>query len=385
MKFRAAAISVVLGGLLPGAPALAAESVVPEPFRGFDNDSEYSISYADLNTVLNTLVVEVGLSGRAVTDLPPEITGTRLRPKVNKFTEYEGNRFYYSTFKDNDAGRQYLLDIQKSLEALPSEVPLENFSRDEQLAYWLNLYNVTVLNEVIAAFPKRNLKRLVRGRNSFLDERLLTVSGVPLSLNDIQFTILRTNYDNNPLIIYGLYQGYVGGPDIRRTAYDAGSVYHTLEENAHKFINSNRGTFSRSDEDFIRVSSFYDRNRAFFPEFETDLTRHLLEFIDGTEREHLHADTHIRADIDDFTVTDLRGTNHRIGGSLAHNQAALMDSYRGDAKTVFGGTKVASLKVNKPEEEPEEEVKVEDLGSNPPRIFIDSQLRIRSQSEQNNT
>jgi hypothetical protein len=36
-----------------------------------------------------------------------------------------------------------------------------------------------------------------------------------MSLDDIQFTILRQNYDNDPLIIYGLYQGNIGGPNIR--------------------------------------------------------------------------------------------------------------------------------------------------------------------------
>ena len=64
-----------------------------------------------------------------------------------------------------------------------------------------------MLNEIIEVYPKRDLKKLFRGKKSILDKKLLVVADVPLSLNDIQFTILKQNYDNNPLIIYGLYQG----------------------------------------------------------------------------------------------------------------------------------------------------------------------------------
>ena len=58
------AILVFLGFLTLGLTASAAESEVPEPFRGFDDNSKYSISYDDLTAVLNTVVVDVGLSTR---------------------------------------------------------------------------------------------------------------------------------------------------------------------------------------------------------------------------------------------------------------------------------------------------------------------------------
>ena len=116
-----------------------------------------------------------------------------MKTKV-KMTANETNRLYFETFKEEEKGQQYLLNIQSSLEQLPSEAPLEYFSRDEKLAYWLNLYKVTVLNEVIAVYPKNNLKKLFRGKKSIYSKKLLTVAGVPLSLNDIQFTILRENY-----------------------------------------------------------------------------------------------------------------------------------------------------------------------------------------------
>jgi len=334
-KYIGTTILVFCGFLTLCGAVNADEPAVPEPFQRYDDSSKYTINYDDLTALLKTVVVDVGRSTRRVAQEAPDVTGTRMKSKVKR-TANEGNRFYFETFKDEEEAREYLRSIQDSLEQLPAEAPLEFFSRDEQLAYWLNLYNVTVLNEVIAVYPKKNLKKLFRGKNSIFSRKLLTVAGVSLSLNDIQFTILKQNYDNNPLIIYGLYQGIIGGPNIRKTAYSGADVYRALKNNASEFVNSNRGTFSR-DERTFRVSSLYDRNRAYFPQFDSDLPEHLLNYLEGKERTAIQAASRIKADIDDWSVTDLGGSHQRIGGSFAHNRAALLDSVKSTVPADGGG------------------------------------------------
>lgn len=355
MKHIVSAAVFLCGFFSSCALAGTALSAVPEPFQRFDSTSDYKINYDDLSDLLRTVVVDVGLSKRELAELPKAKTGTRMKFKVQRLTAHEGNRFFFEAFQNNDASKQYLREIQNSLEKVPDEIPLESFSRDVQLAYWLNLYNVTVLNEIIAVYPRRNLKRLLQGKNSILSKKLLKVAGIPLSLDDIQFVILKQNYDSDPLILYGLYQGIVGGPNIRKSAYTGDDVYRALEDNADKFINSNRGTFSRSDEDFIRVSGFYDRNREYFPQFSSDLSQHLLAYLrEGDERTRLQVVSKIEPDIEDWTVTDLGGNRHAIGGSFADNDAALLDAYKGRRRS-DGGILVAPVEVKRPEKEKEDE------------------------------
>jgi hypothetical protein len=364
MKNLGLAFAVICGSLALSMAADAAEPDVPEPFQGFDNASAYSINYDDLTDLLDAVVVDRGLSNRELVRPAPDITGTRMKDKVTK-TANEGNQFFYETFTDNDAGRQFLRNIQLSLMQVPDETPLEQFARNEQLAYWLNLYNVTVLNEVVAVYPRRSLRKLVQGEQSIFSEKLLTVAGVALSLNDIRFVVLKQNYDNNPLIIYGLYQGIVGGPSIRKSAYTGADVYNALANNAYEFINSNRGTFAY-DEGIFRVSSMYERNSAYFPDFESDLSQHLLQYLDGPQRARLEAASTLKPDINDWTVTDLGGTRQEtIGGSLANNHAAMLDSFKGQMKA-NGGITFASVIVKRPREEPEEgNVTIDDLGRVP--------------------
>jgi len=316
------------GFLLTGVTAKAAESKVPEPFQGFDNDSTFTIKYDDLTNLLKAVVVDVGLSNRDKAEPTQAATGTRMKASVKRSTVNEANRFYYETFQDNAEAQGLLIGIQKSLEAVPTEAPLKYFSRDEQLAYWLNLYNVTVLNQVIKEYPVRNLKKVVTGKNSFFSEKLLKVADVPLSLDDIEFTILKNNYKGDPLVIYGLYQGYIGGPNIRRNAYNGSEVWRQLKNNAYEFINSNRGTYPK-DEKTFRVSSLYERDKAFFPDFDADLTKHLMDYIEGSEKADLQSTRFIRADIDDWNVTDLGGTYRDMGASFANSNAALLNAVVG--------------------------------------------------------
>ena len=323
MKMRSRS-KLFIVALLAISQVVSADSTVPEPFQGFDENSKYVITYNDLTALLKTVVVDVGRSKRTVAQPTRAKTGTMMKSKVKRTTADEGNRFYFETFVDNEEGRQLLSTIRDSLEQLPAEVSLKYFSRDEQLAYWLNLYNITLLNEVVDVFPKRNLKKILVGKKSILSKPLLTVSGIPLSLNDIQFTILKNNYDSNPLVIYGLYQGIIGGPNIRRRAYTGKDVWRALENNAIEFINSNRGTYSREDSDDFAVSSLYDRNRAYFPNFNADLHTHLLGYLKGYERTRLeNADT-LDPDINDWTITSLSGNYREFGGSIADNSAALL-------------------------------------------------------------
>lgn len=297
-------------------------NTVPEPFRGHDENSKLTIDYRDLDSLLDTVVLYTGRSDRKKASSTQSTTGTRMKVSVNRATINEGNRFYFEVFDDNPQNQQTINKIRNRLENIPAAVPLEKFSRDEQLAYWINLYNITMIEEIINVYPEPKLEDLLVGEDSVLPKKTLNVAGVPLSLNDIQFTILKQNYDSNPLVIYGLYQGIIGGPNIRKSAYTAKYVYADLIDNAMDFINSNRGTYPKNKHTF-RVSSLYERNAAYFPDFNTDLTEHLLTYLEGDEHAELQAATKIKTDINDWTVTDLYGSTRDLGASLANNSAAL--------------------------------------------------------------
>ncbi|KAA9129564.1 DUF547 domain-containing protein [Marinihelvus fidelis] len=321
----------------------ATQAAVPEPFQGHDPNSVFRIQYADVDAILGTMVLDVGRSTREVAAPAQSNTGTRVKNKIKRSTAKEGNRFFFEEFEDNERYRELLHDVRVALEALPAQIPLDAFSRKEQLAYWLNLYNVVLLDELVQIYPEKDLKKELNGRKSILDQKVVTVADQPLSLNDIK-GILKANYDNDPMIMYGLFQGVIGGPNIRKKAYTADTVEYALRDNAVEFINSNRGTYTRNGD--FEVSTLYEQNSDLFPNFNADLKAHLMNFIQGQERSDLQTASKLDPDIDDWTVADVYGTFRNVTGSFSTSQAALMDAVIGTQPDGEGGTVVTNASAN---------------------------------------
>ena len=84
--------------------------------------------------------------------------------------------------------------------------------------------------------------------------------------------------------------------------------------------------FRGFDDNSKYVVKYDDRNRAYFPDFNADLSAHLMECLEGYERSRLPLAKTLKPGIDDWTITSLSGSYRDFGGSLATNNAALLDS-----------------------------------------------------------
>lgn len=307
-------------------PALtdASENNLPTPFQGASQDSTLAVSYDDLSAFLKAEVLVVGRSTRKKA-ARAETTGTRMRSRVNRLTALEGNRFYFKALENDDV-RSTLQAIKQSLELLPGQVPLSALNRKEQLAYWLNLYNFTLLEELAKQQAPGNVKNLLDydDEDSILNKKVLNIAGEPLSLHDIQFTILKEKY-NDPLVIYGLFQGNIGGPSILDEAFTGDRVWRQLEENAREFINSNRGTYFDG-----AVSVYYKRNMPFFDNNKEKLRSHLLDFLEGAFYSEIQEADELKFATADWQLANLTGGAREYGGSGMINNAALLDAVRSE-------------------------------------------------------
>lgn len=303
------------------------QKTVTEKFSVYTENSKYSIDYSDYTALLKKTVLVMGHSTRQKAAEATGTVGTRFKSQKKVYTAREGNRFFFEAFQ-RDEDIILLTKIRKSLETLPDDAPLQAFSKDEQLAYWLNLYNVTLLEE-LCKHPANKLKKMLTGKKSFLNKKVLTVAGVKLSLNDIHHKILLPNFGDDAVVIYGLFQGNIGGPNIRNHAYNGSNVYSKLRNNAAEFINSNRGTFSRK-KGKMSVSKFYDVNKSLFPDFNRDLRRHLANFARGEYKYKIDDASKFKPNITDWTIVRLTGDNSNYGGSVSKGEAAMMNAIKGN-------------------------------------------------------
>ncbi|WP_020399583.1 DUF547 domain-containing protein [Kordiimonas gwangyangensis] len=297
------------------------ESKIPEVFRGERKGSPIQINYDDWNKILHSTVVEAGMSDRSSASAPQAETGTRVVRGNTSSTRNEGARIVFPAFAD-EKNAAIVLKIRQELEAVPGEVPMREWTKNEQLAYWLNLYNITLIDLIAKEYPTRSVKNLTKGKDSIWAKKVLNVAGVPLSLNDIE-DILIKKWDST-LVMYGLFQGYVGGPSIRRNAYTGANVHKELVDNAKEFVNSNRGM--RTKGSTLQISEYYEQFKPLFPDWKEDLKKHFISLTDYGLHGRIQGAKKIKASTSDYYIADLFGGSTRHGTAMATNPAALNDA-----------------------------------------------------------
>ena len=182
-------------------------------------------------------------------------------------------RYQAVSAEDQKALKNYLQTLQA--------LAISNYNRDEQKAFWINLYNAATVDLIISRFPVASIRDinispglLARGP---WGAKLLTVEGEKLSLDDIEHRIVRPIWRDGR-IHYALNCASLGCPNLQPTAYTGASTDTLLEKGAREFVNHPRGVAILKAR--LRVSSIYVWFQEDFGRGAADLMAHWLEYAE---------------------------------------------------------------------------------------------------------
>ncbi|WP_339743252.1 DUF547 domain-containing protein [uncultured Maricaulis sp.] len=301
--------------LLTPAASFGADAHSPsalQQFSSFNDNSRRHIDYSVWSDLLHDFVLNVPIMDRKPERQRTQLTGSRALTSNESRYRFEANRVAYNTMSDEY--RQAITEYREDLEALPSQIDLASLSRTEQLAYWLNLHNVAIIEQIMLEYPVTRINSMHAhgSRENVFDAKILTVNGVPLSLNDIRLRIVYAQWDD-PRVIYGFFNGAIGGPELPRDAYDATRIWGQLDRNATEFVNSLRGVEVARTE--LRVSHIYREAERFFPNFDTDLRAHLNRYANAETQEQVNNIRPVRTSVEDWHIADLINGSTRCTGT----------------------------------------------------------------------
>jgi len=132
-------------------------------------------------------------------------------------------------------------------------------AKDEQMAFWINLYNAATVLTVLEHYPVDSIRDIAlppagEGGGPW-DAPRVTVLGRSLSLNDIEHRILRPIW-NDERIHYAVNCAAVGCPNLVAVPFVGHHLEELLERAAETFINHRRAVhFERGQ---LRLSSLFD-------------------------------------------------------------------------------------------------------------------------------
>lgn len=159
------------------------------------------------------------------------------------------NRVDYAALKAKDASalRGYLSSMQA--------IDITQYPRDEQFAYWVNLYNAATVDLILANYPVDSIRDLgLPGLGPWRDE-IVRVNGKDLSLDDIEHGILRPIWQD-VRVHYAVNCASIGCPNLAARAFTGARLDAMLEAAAADYVNHPRG-FARIDGRLV-ASRIYD-------------------------------------------------------------------------------------------------------------------------------
>lgn len=162
------------------------------------------------------------------------------------------------------------------------DYPISDYNRDEQFAFWVNLYNALTVLVVVEHMPLESIRDIDISPGLFAigpwGKKLVKIEGEQLSLDDIEHRILRPIW-RDPRVHYVVNCASIGCPNLLATAFTATNKEQLLEQGARDFINHPRGVkLSRSGE--LTVSSIYRWFREDFGGNESSVIAHLQQYAD---------------------------------------------------------------------------------------------------------
>jgi hypothetical protein len=167
-------------------------------------------------------------------------------------TDNDGlNRFSYGSVTGDDRSK-----LKRYLRHL-SNIKVSQINRNEQWAFWINMYNALTIDVVLDHYPVKSIRDISSGFFSSgpWGKSIIKVEGEDLTLNDIEHRILRPIW-RDPRIHYAVNCASIGCPNLRKEVFTANNIESLLDKSARQFINHPRAV--RILDGDLQVSSIYD-------------------------------------------------------------------------------------------------------------------------------
>ncbi|MFN3997900.1 DUF547 domain-containing protein [Algoriphagus sp.] len=167
--------------------------------------------------------------------------------------------------------------LEKYTKLLSANAPdRKTWSKDQQLVYWINAYNAFTVTLIVDNYPVKSIKDLgpsfkIPLLKDVWHYKFFEIGGVPSSLDEIEHSILRKEFDE-PRIHFAVNCASVSCPPLLNEAFVADKVEAQLTKVATMFIND--PTRNKISADKAEISSI-------FSWFKGDFTKKgtLIDFL----------------------------------------------------------------------------------------------------------
>ncbi len=158
--------------------------------------------------------------------------------------------------------------LQAYLDSLAAHHPMDSWSRDEKLVYWINAYNAFTVKLILDHYPVKSIKEIHDGNP--WDVKWIELGRRTYSLNQIEHDVIRPHYAE-PRIHFAVNCAAQSCPPLLNRAFTVAQLEDYLEQQTRQFINNEQYNkikpnalqlsqiFNWYGEDFRDITAFVDQ------------------------------------------------------------------------------------------------------------------------------
>lgn len=151
--------------------------------------------------------------------------------------------------------------VNTYLAHLKNNSPKKEWSKNEKLAYWINLYNASTVYLIASNYPVASITKLNGGKP--WDKKFVKAGDKTYSLNEIENTIVRPRF-KDPRIHAALNCAAVSCPKLLNGAYLPKKLNTQLDQQTKAWIND--ATKNKLSENKAQLSQIFDWYKVDFKE-----------------------------------------------------------------------------------------------------------------------
>ena len=133
-------------------------------------------------------------------------------------------------------------ELKSYLDLLSKNAPADSWSKDDQLAYWINAYNAFTVQLILDHYPVKSIKDIgakikIPFVNTPWDVKFIKIGGETYDLNNLEHGIIRKKFDE-PRIHFALVCAAKSCPRLRNEAFEGSRLDAQLEDQGVDFLNN---------------------------------------------------------------------------------------------------------------------------------------------------
>ncbi|MCZ8355536.1 MAG: DUF547 domain-containing protein [Cyclobacteriaceae bacterium] len=170
--------------------------------------------------------------------LPQQLTFAQIKHDaftklLQKHVSTDGKVNYKGFIKDSIQLKLYLKQLSKN-------PPTNQWTKQEQMAFWINAYNAFTIDLVIQHYPIKSIKDIgssiqIPFVNTPWDIKFIRIGKEQLDLNNIEHSKLRKQFGDARLHMV-LVCASKSCPSLAREAYEANTLEQQLNDASKKFL-----------------------------------------------------------------------------------------------------------------------------------------------------